>query len=95
MGVTSDNVSERYNVSREKQDQAAFLSHKRAFEAIKSGKFSDEIVPITVTLEDENGNEKTVTVSQDEGVRGNTTVEGLAKLRPVFSPTGKKKKKKH
>jgi hypothetical protein len=51
-------------VSRETQDQFAALSHKKAAEAIKAGKFRDEIVPVTVTVEDDKGNSKTITVSQ-------------------------------
>eukprot|EP01091_Cochliopodium_minus_P012964 TRINITY_DN405_c0_g1_i1.p1 TRINITY_DN405_c0_g1~~TRINITY_DN405_c0_g1_i1.p1 ORF type:complete len:430 (+),score=145.72 TRINITY_DN405_c0_g1_i1:34-1290(+) len=88
MGVTSDNVSQRYNVSRKIQDEVSVSSHKKAFEAKKTGKFRDEIVPITVTVEDGNGNEKQVTVSEDEGIRGDSTFEGLSKLKPVFSPEG-------
>jgi len=88
MGQTSENVAERYGVSRETQDQFAALSHKKAAEAIKAGKFRDEIVPITVTVEDDKGNSKTVTVSQDEGVRADTTAEKLGKLRPVFKEGG-------
>lgn len=88
MGQTSENVAERFGVSREKQDQFAALSHQRAAEAIKSGKFVDEIVPITVTVEDDKGNSKTLTVSQDEGVRADTTADKLAKLRPAFKKDG-------
>jgi len=88
MGQTSENVAERYGVSRETQDQFAALSHKKAAEAIKAGKFRDEIVPVTVTVEDDKGNSKTITVSQDEGVRADTTAEKLGKLRPVFKEGG-------
>ena len=83
MGVTSDNVAERYKVDRKKQDEVSALSHKRAAEAQKSGKFKEEIVPVTVTVDD-----KQVTVTEDEGIRADTTVEGLSKLRPVFNPNG-------
>lgn len=69
---TSENVAERFGVSREKQDQFAALSHQRAAEAIKSGKFVDEIVPITVTVEDDKGNSKTLTVSQGKEVERTT-----------------------
>jgi len=82
MGQTSENVAERYGVSRETQDQFAALSHKKAAEAIKAGKFRDEIVPVTVTVEDDKGNSKTITVSQDEGVRADTTAEKLG--LPIF-----------
>eukprot|EP01087_Luapelamoeba_hula_P009950 TRINITY_DN259_c0_g1_i1.p1 TRINITY_DN259_c0_g1~~TRINITY_DN259_c0_g1_i1.p1 ORF type:complete len:469 (-),score=70.80 TRINITY_DN259_c0_g1_i1:54-1346(-) len=87
MGQTSENVAEKYNVSRDVQDNFAVVSHKRAAEAIKSGKFKDEIVPVTVELE-EKGQKKNVTVSQDEGVRENTTAEGLGKLRAAFREGG-------
>jgi len=83
MGQTSENVAERFKISREKQDAFAELSHRRAAEAIKAGKFRDEIVPLTITVEDEKTKEnKIITVSQDEGVRADTTAEKLAKLRP-------------
>jgi len=87
MGVTSDNVAERYKISRQKQDEISAISHKRASEAQKSGKFKDEIVPVTVTVETASGS-KQVTVTEDEGIRADTTPEGLAKLRPVFSANG-------
>jgi len=83
MGVTSDNVAQKYNISRKKQDEASVISHKRAYEAQKSGKFKEEIVPVTITLED-----KKVTVTEDEGIRADTSLEGLGKLKPVFTPTG-------
>jgi len=89
MGQTSENVAEKYSISREKQDSLAVLSHQRAAAATKAGKFKDEIVPITVQVEDPKTNQtKTVTVSQDEGFRADTTLEGLAKLKPSFKEGG-------
>ena len=86
---TAEVVAERYGVSREAQDAFAALSQQRAGAAQAAGRFNDEIVPITVekSLKDKEGNEtgrETVTVSADEGVRGDTTAEGLSLLRPVF-----------
>jgi acetyl-CoA C-acetyltransferase len=86
---TAEVVAERYGVSREAQDAFAALSQQRAGAAQAAGRFNDEIVPITVekSLKDKEGNEtgrETVTVTADEGVRGDTTAEGLSLLRPVF-----------
>lgn len=86
---TAEIVAERYGVSREAQDAFSALSQQRAGAAQAAGRFNDEIVPITVekSLKDKEGNEtgrETVTVAADEGVRGDTTAEGLALLKPVF-----------
>lgn len=86
---TAEIVAERYGVSREEQDAFAALSQQRAAAAQLAGKFNDEIVPITVTkaLFDKEGNEtgkEQVTLDRDEGVRGDTTVEKLSALKPVF-----------
>lgn len=86
---TAEIVAERYNVSREDQDAFSAQSQQRAGAATEAGRFADEIVPITVqkALFDKEGNEtgkETVTLDRDEGVRGNTTVEALAGLKPVF-----------
>ncbi|OZJ05809.1 hypothetical protein BZG36_00874 [Bifiguratus adelaidae] len=83
MGITSENVAEKFNVSREKQDQFAARSHKLAHQAQQNGWFDEEIAPVTTTLDG-----KTVTVTKDEGIRPNTTPESLAKLKPAFKPTG-------
>lgn len=89
MGITSENVAARYGVSRKEQDEFAVLSHQKAAAAIKAGKFKNEIVPITVKVKDEKtGQEKEVVVDTDDGVRGDTTFEGLSKLKPAFSKTG-------
>uniref|UniRef100_A0A8D3BHG9 Uncharacterized protein n=1 Tax=Scophthalmus maximus TaxID=52904 RepID=A0A8D3BHG9_SCOMX len=88
MGITSENVAERFGVSREKQDAFALGSHQKAARAQSAGRFREEIVPVTVTMVDDRGEDRAVTVEEDEGVRPGTTLEGLAKLRPVFKPDG-------
>lgn len=92
MGLTAEEVSKQFNVSREDQDKFSYESHMKAAAAIKAGKFKDEIVPITVKeiFVDENNKKKTkeFIVDTDEGVRPDTTIEGLAKLKPVFALGG-------
>ncbi|MGN0292642.1 MAG: thiolase family protein [Lachnospiraceae bacterium] len=83
-GVTAENVANKYNVSREEQDQFALESHQKACAAIKAGKFKEEILP--VELKDRKGN---VTVfDTDEGPRDGQTMEKLARLRPCFVKGG-------
>ncbi|MEB1808643.1 MAG: acetyl-CoA C-acetyltransferase [Bacillaceae bacterium] len=92
MGYTAEEVAKRFEVSRADQDAFAVESHRRAANAIKEGKFEDEIVPVDVTLRsvgaDNKLKEKQVTFSVDEGVRVETTVDTLGKLRPAFHPKG-------
>ncbi len=92
MGLTAEEVSKQYKISRETQDQFSYESHMKAAAAWKEGKFKDEVVPITVkeTYVDENMKKKTreYTVDRDEGIRTDTTVEGLSKLKPVFAVGG-------
>lgn len=92
MGHTAERVAERYNVTREDQDAFALQSHQRAAAAINSGKHVDEIVPLPVKHQwvDEDGKlqVKEYIFKQDEGVRPDTSLEALAKLRPVFHPEG-------
>uniref|UniRef100_A0A8C2MA81 3-ketoacyl-CoA thiolase, peroxisomal n=1 Tax=Cricetulus griseus TaxID=10029 RepID=A0A8C2MA81_CRIGR len=88
MGITSENVAERFGISRQKQDAFALASQQKAASAQSRGCFRAEIVPVTTTILDDKGNKKTVTVSQDEGVRPSTTMEGLAKLKPAFKDGG-------
>jgi len=89
MGITSENVAKDYNISREEQDELAVRSHQRAAAAIKSGKFKDEIVAVTTKVKDEKEKtEKDVTVWRDEGVREDTSLEGLAKLPAAFAKGG-------
>lgn len=83
-GVTAENVAEKYNVSREQQDQFAYESHKKACAAIRDGKFKDEILPVEL-----KGRKGSVTVfAEDEGPRDGQTIEKLAKLRPCFVKDG-------
>ncbi|MCW3490423.1 thiolase family protein [Dethiobacter alkaliphilus] len=92
MGLTAERVAERYNISREDQDQFAERSHSLAEEAIKSGKFNDEIVPVPVKKKYFNSKGRLVveegTFTMDDGVRPGTTAEKLAKLRPAFMQGG-------
>ncbi|MCZ8216719.1 MAG: acetyl-CoA C-acyltransferase [Cyclobacteriaceae bacterium] len=92
MGLTAEEVSKQYGVSREEQDQFSVESHQKAAAAWKAGKFTDEVVPITVkeVYVDENMKKKTreFVVKQDEGIRADTTLEGLSKLKPVFAAGG-------
>ncbi|KAI4319335.1 hypothetical protein MLD38_032943 [Melastoma candidum] len=89
MGITSENVAERFGVTRLEQDQAAVESHKRAAAAVASGKFIDEIVPVVTKIKDpQTGEEKTVTISADDGIRPDTDIDTLAKLKPAFKQGG-------
>jgi acetyl-CoA acyltransferase len=92
MGLTAEEVSKQYKISREEQDQFSYESHMKAAAAWKEGKFKDEVVPITVkeVYVDESGKKKTreFTMATDEGIRPDTTLEGLAKLKPVFALNG-------
>jgi acetyl-CoA acyltransferase len=92
MGLTAEAVANEYKVSRADQDAFALNSHLKAIKAIKEGKFKDEIVPIKVTETylDDNENKKTrdFIVDTDEGPRADTTLEALAKLKPVFDANG-------
>ncbi|MCL7749037.1 acetyl-CoA C-acetyltransferase [Halalkalibacter alkaliphilus] len=92
MGYTAEEVASRFEVSRADQDAFAVESHKRAAAAIQAGYFQDEIVPVDVTLrsvgDDHKLKEKHVQFTTDEGVRTDTSIEGLAKLRPAFHPKG-------
>ncbi len=91
MGITAECVANRYNVSREAQDEIAFESQKRTAAAQEAGKFVDEIVPMDtkmMLMNKETGESKEVdyTVDKDECNRPTTTLEGLAALKPVFDP---------
>jgi len=92
MGLTAEAVANEYKVSREDQDAFAFKSHQKAIAAIQEGKFKSEIVPIkiTETYLDENEKKKTrdIIVDTDEGPRADTTLDALAKLKPVFDANG-------
>ena len=92
MGLTAEAVAEKYNVSREDQDEFAFHSHQKALKAQAEGKFDKQIVPITVdhTFVNEKSKKETksYTVTKDEGPRAGTSTEALAKLKPVFANGG-------
>ena len=92
MGLTAEAVAKEFNVSREDQDVFSYNSHQKAINAIKANKFKDEIVPVKVseTYLDENLKKKTreFIVENDEGPRADTSIEALAKLKPVFANGG-------
>ncbi|MBD8007478.1 acetyl-CoA C-acetyltransferase [Bacillus norwichensis] len=92
MGHTAEEVARQFGVSREDQDAFAVRSHQKAAKAIAEGKFDDEIVPVDVVVRtvgtDYKLKEKHIQFSQDEGVRPDTNIEVLSKLRPAFSVTG-------
>ena len=91
MGLTAENVASKYGISREEQDQCAYESNMKAVAAIKEGKFKEEIIPLEVeNVVFENGKRvvKKRIFDTDEGPRANTTIEGLAKLKPVFKSGG-------
>ena len=92
MGYTAEAVAKDYNISREAQDEFAFHSHQKALKAIAEGKFANQIVPIPVEYNFVDENQKLVSkkfdFAIDEGPRKDTSLEGLAKLRPVFSQSG-------
>jgi acetyl-CoA acyltransferase len=92
MGVTAENVARKFGISREDQDGFALKSQQKAVAAIRGGKFKDEILPIKVKTQ-EVSEDGTVTFREfvfdtDEGIRFDTSMEALAKLRPAFSATG-------
>lgn len=83
MGVTAENLAERYGITRQEQDELALLSHQRAVAAIREGKFKEEIVPVEVRTR-----KGTVLIDTDEHPRSDTSLEVLSKLRPVFKEGG-------
>lgn len=92
MGLTAEEVSKDYSITREESDEFSYQSHQKAIKAIKAGKFKEEIVPITVQemYVDADGKKKTreFVVDTDEGPREDTSVEALARLKPVFRMGG-------
>ena len=92
MGLTAEEVANQYSVSREDQDKFAYESHQKAVKALEEKKFDSQIAPITVNevYLDENlkKKERQTTFNQDQGPRKDTSIEALAKLRPVFSSSG-------
>ena len=91
MGITSENVAERYGVNRVDQDAFAVASHAKASKARNQGLFDSEIVPVKVENPPAEGSDslsEMVKISKDDGIRPNPSVESLAKLKPVFKPDG-------
>jgi len=84
MGITAENIAEEYHVSREEQDAFALASHQRAIAAMDSGKFAEEILPVSIPSRKGDP----VVVAQDERPRRDTTMESLAKLKPAFKKDG-------
>ncbi|MFC2949360.1 acetyl-CoA C-acetyltransferase [Virgibacillus sediminis] len=83
MGITAENLADKFSITREEQDEYAALSHQRAVAARDAGKFADEIVPVEIKTK-----KGTVEVDTDEHIRDNTTVETLAGLKPSFKKDG-------
>jgi len=83
MGTTAENVAEKYQITREQQDEFAAASQRKAGEAMQAGRFKDEIAPVTV-----KGRKGDVVISEDEYPKPSTDYEVLQKLRPAFSKTG-------
>jgi acetyl-CoA C-acetyltransferase len=83
MGITAENVAERYGISRQMQDETAAASQQRAAKAIAEGRFASQIVAVEIKTR-----KGVVNFEVDEGVRGDTTAESLAKLKPVFKKDG-------
>ncbi len=88
MGITSENVVEKYGIDRKTQDQFAVDSHTKAAAAQKNGLFDEEIVKIVTKVKDKNGELKDVTVSKDDGIREGTKIENLQKLKAAFKQGG-------
>lgn len=89
MGITSENVAAEYGLTRQEQDEFAAKSFAKAAAAQKAGKFKDEIVPVkTVWSDPKSGDEKEITVTEDDGIREGVTAESLGKLKPAFSKSG-------
>lgn len=83
MGLTAENLAEKYNISREEQDELSYLSHMRAWNAQEKGYFKEQIVDIPI--KDKKGD---IIFNKDEGIRPDTTIEVLSKLQPVFKKDG-------
>jgi len=92
MGLTAENLARKYEITREQADEFSLQSHQKAAAAIQAGKFKDEIVPVTVHVDefDEKGRvrRKEIVFDTDEGVRYDANAEGLAKLKPAFHANG-------
>ena len=91
MGLTAEEVARRYGVARAEQDEFALRSHQNAAAAIDAGRFNEEIVPLTVEVTSFDGIQaisRSITLQTDEGVRRDTSLDALSRLRPVFAANG-------
>jgi acetyl-CoA acyltransferase len=92
MGLTAENVAEKYGISREDQDEFSLRSHQKASQAVSSGLFDPELTPVDVEVVELDGNEKPVIknfrVPRDEGPRADTNMDALARLKPAFKEGG-------
>lgn len=92
MGLTAEAVANEFNISREDQDEFAYQSHKKALKALEENRFEDQIVPLEVEMnvldENEKVQTKKIVFDKDEGPRADTSLEALARLRPVFANGG-------
>jgi acetyl-CoA acyltransferase 1 len=89
LGITSENVAEKYGIDRATQDGLAVRSHARAAAAPAAGRFKDEIVPVETTIKDpKSGEETRIVVSEDDGIRPGVTAAALSELRTVFKKNG-------
>jgi acetyl-CoA acyltransferase len=84
MGYTAEMVARRFNISREKQDQFAYESHMKAHKATVEGLFKEEILPVEAEVPADDGGTRKMMVDRDQGIRPDTSLEALAKLKPVF-----------
>jgi acetyl-CoA acyltransferase len=92
MGLTAENIAVKYEISREDQDEFSLKSHQKAAQAVNSGLFDPELVPVDVEVTELNGGEKPIkknfSVKRDEGPREDTNLEALSKLKPAFKEGG-------
>ncbi len=91
MGLTAENLVKRYGITREEQDAFALRSHMKAIQAVETGKFVDEIVPVSISSKEFKDGKVIESITQftvDEGPRKDTALEALSQLKPAFSPTG-------
>jgi len=83
MGLTAENLAEKYGISRQEQDAFAVESHRKAIEAMTKGRFASQVIPVEIPSK-----KQAVVVEQDEGPRADTSLDGLARLKPAFKPDG-------
>ena len=91
MGLTAENISVKYGITREQQDEFALKSNQKAAKAVESGRFDPEIIPLDVDVVDYvdgKSVQRSFTVKRDEGPRGDSTLDGLARLKPAFKEGG-------